>query len=135
MAAVPAVTADVADRCVAQVGSFFESVPDGADAYILKNTLNDWNDEQCRHILTRCREAMRDDSSVLVIGPAMPEEIGAPESLTAALADFEMLVTTGGRERTIAEYEALFAAARLKMVDVSALPNYPGFSVIEAQAV
>lgn len=124
--------AGVADRCDTETGDFFERVPSGADAYILKNTLNDWNDEQCRTILRNCRRAMNADGTVLIIAPIMPETTGSPEAVIPTLADVEMMVTTGGRERTVEDYRGLFADVDLKLGDISPLPSYQGFSVIEA---
>lgn len=124
--------ASVADRCTTATGDFFDSVPSGADAYLLKNTLNDWNDEQCRTILGNCRRAMPADGTVLIIAPIMPENSGTPEAMIPALADIEMLVTTGGRERTVEDYRALFSAVGLELSAVSPIPDYHGFSVVEA---
>lgn len=125
----------VADRCVIEPGDFFDSAPSGADAYLLKNVLNDWDDEECVVILRNCRRAMIPDGSVLIVAPIMPERSGTPESVIPAMADIEMLVTTGGRERTVDDCRQLFDATGFRLGDVTELPAYTGFSVIEALPV
>jgi hypothetical protein len=59
-------------RCQIVAGSFFEAVPRGADAYILKNVLHDWDDERALIILKNCRRAMRKESRLLVLEVAQP---------------------------------------------------------------
>jgi len=105
--------AGVGDRCTAIAGSFFDRVPAGGDAYVLRAVLHDWEDEPATAILRRVREAARDGATLVVVerdlGP--PNEVPEPK-----FSDLNMLVTPGGRERTIAEYGALFAAAGFRLV-------------------
>src|SRR3954468_11515667 len=105
--------AGVGDRCTAIAGSFFDRVPAGGDAYVLRAGLHDWEDEPATAILRRVREAARDGATLVVVerdlGP--PNEVPEPK-----FSDLNMLVTPGGRERTIAEYGALFAAAGFRLV-------------------
>lgn len=98
-------------------GSFFEKVPPGADAYIMKHILHDWDDEQSTRILTNCREAMAKSGRILVVEHVITDDAS---SLEGKLMDLEMLVmTTGGRERTMEEFEALFKRAGLKLAGVT----------------
>jgi SAM-dependent methyltransferase len=108
-------------------GSFFDRVPGGADAYILKKVIHDWNDERAVRILRNCRDAMKPHGRVLVAETIIPP---GNEPTTIKLIDAAMLVVTGGVERTEAEYAALFATAglRLERVISTGLP----ISVLEA---
>ena len=93
-------------------GSFFESVPEGGDAYVLKWILHDWEDDEAVAILRTIR---RSGGIVLVI----ERLLGPPnDGLEAKLTDLHMLVGPGGRERTLDEYRALFAAAGYRLVGV-----------------
>ncbi len=103
----------VADRVETVAGDFFEHVPPGADAYIMKNILHDWDDEHCMMILNNCRNAMKSDGKILVVETILNDE---PDNLFAKQADLEMLImTTGGRKRTQEEFADLFARCRLKL--------------------
>ncbi len=114
------------DRCEAVGGSFFEEVPAGADAYILRHIIHDWDDEKSLAILKTCREAMRPDSKVLVV-----EGVIAPgnDRDHTKLLDITMLVIPGGQERTEQEYRQLYDAAGLALTRI--LPTDAGVSVIE----
>jgi hypothetical protein len=117
----------VADRCEVVGGSFFESVPEGADAYILKSVIHDWEDDEALAILRTCRRAIRPNASLLVV----EWEIGPPnEGHAAKFGDLNMLVAPGGRERTTDEYAALLASAGFRLT--RAVPTRSGLSVIEA---
>jgi hypothetical protein len=109
----------VADRCDAVVTDFFEGVPTG-DAYLLSNILHDWDDDRCRVILRRIREAAAPGARLLVLETLLPDERDGvrPESAPLHLLDLAMLLNFGARERTFAEYAALlestgFADVRL----------------------
>ncbi|MCW3466682.1 methyltransferase [Chitinophaga nivalis] len=105
----------VKDRCTATGGSFFETVPAGADLYILKNILHDWNDKDVARILQVCARAMRPDSRLLVLETIIP---AGNEVHYAKLNDVNMLLAQGGRERTGREYEVLAAQAGLQLVNI-----------------
>jgi hypothetical protein len=111
-------------------GDFFAGVPAGADAYVLKFTLHDWNDGDAIRILANCRDAMLPEGRVFVVEVIVPE---GPEPSIAKTHDVNMLVLTGGRERTLAEYERLFAAAGLSLLRAIATPS--GASVLETASV
>src|SRR5262249_29958263 len=93
-------------------GDFFKSVPTGGDLYLLKHILHDWDDAHAVAILKTVRAAMTPTSRVLVVEFALPE---GPEPSPAHLMDLNMLVMLEGRERTVAEYGALFERAGLKL--------------------
>lgn len=102
----------VADRAGFVAGSFFESVPEGHDVYLLKNILHDWGDAECVRILATVRRAMRPGSRVVVVEHLLGHsETDNP----AALADVMMMLTCdGGRERDAGEFSALFERAGLR---------------------
>jgi hypothetical protein len=109
-------------------GNFLESVPRGGDAYFLKFVLHDWDDERAGRILRNCREAMQRDGRVFVIEMVVPDDASSSISKTH---DINMLVLTGGRERTVNEYRSLFSTAGLELVRVSRTRQ--GVGVLEAQ--
>lgn len=118
--------AGVADRCEVAGGSFFESVPSGADAYVLKAILHDWDDEASARILRTVRRACGPESMVLIVERAVaPPNEGAP----AKFSDLNMLVSPGGQERTNEEWKALLAAGGFRMAGAVETPT--GFAVVE----
>ncbi len=123
-------SAGVADRCRVVGGDFFETVPDGGDAYVLKFILHDWESKQATAILRNCRRAIAPNGRLLVI----ESEISPPnEGATDKFLDLTMLVHTGGRERTREEWTALFAAGGFRLVD--ATPTEAQVSIIEGVPV
>jgi len=119
-------TAAIGGRCQLVEGDFFESVAEGGDAYILKWILHDWNDEQCVTILKNCRRAMSPKGKLLVIESVLP---GRNEPSLNKFMDLNMLVMTGGCERTESEYRDLFEAAGFSLS--RAIPTPTGFSWLE----
>jgi hypothetical protein len=119
----------VGDRCTVVDCDFFRSVPAGSDAYILANVLHDWPDERAGLILENCRRAMGPGSTLLIIEMIVPP---GNEPSAAKLLDLEMLVVTGGRERTEDEFRRLLAAAGLSLGRV--LPIGRGLFILEAVA-
>jgi hypothetical protein len=107
-------------------GSFFESVPEGGDAYLLKSILHDWEDEPAIDILRACRRAARAGTALLLI----ERQFALPAT---KLQDLSMLLGPGGRERTAEEYAALLAAADYEFIGET--PTAAGVSVFEAQAI
>jgi SAM-dependent methyltransferase len=122
--------AGVGDRSRFLAGNFFESVPAGFDAYLMKFILHDWNDEDALRILRNCRKAAAPATRVVLLERVVPElgQIGAGDRLIVA-EDLKMM-TVGGQERTAQEYRELFARAGWRMTRVQAAQQ--GFSVIEA---
>jgi hypothetical protein len=124
-------TAGLADRLKAVAGDVFTSVPAGGDAYILKWVIHDWDDEHGLTILRNCHRAMTEDARLLLIERVVPEPIDlTPETQSTLLADLNMLLLTGGHERTAAEYRALLRAAGFSLARI--LPATTRLSVIEA---
>jgi hypothetical protein len=109
----------VKDRCEIVPGDFFEGVPKGADGYILANVLHDCDDMRAVQILGNCRPAMAKDGRVLIVERLIPHD--PADALPVLLSDINMLVFTGGQERTNAEYANLLTAAGLKLGDVQAV--------------
>jgi hypothetical protein len=110
-------------------GDFFASVPSGADLYLLKDILHDWDDARARTILANVRRAMPKGARLLVVERIVPVESGPSPS---KLVDISMLVLTGGRERTDDEYRALLTSAELATRRVVAVDGET--SIIEAEA-
>jgi len=101
-------------------GSFLDGVPGPADLCVLKHILHDWDDETALRILANCRDALSETGRVLVCEMLI---VPGPEGLTALALDIEMLVGTGGRERTEAEFSKLFAAAGLRLEQIIRTPT------------
>ena len=103
--------AGVAGRCQVVGGSFFESVPEDGDAYLLKWIIHDWDDERAIAILTTCRRAMKGKGKLLVVDQVLPRR-AEPSAADAFMVDLEMLVVApGGRERTEEDFRAVLRAA------------------------
>jgi len=115
--------AGVADRCEFVGGDFFEAVPPGYDAYLLKHVIHDWNDERATRILATIRAAMAPGARVLLIESLYPARIDTGlESRSAAANDCNMMVATGGLQQTEAQFRDLFAAAGLRLTRVIPTP-------------
>ena len=111
------------DRCRAAGGDFFVEVPNGADAYVLKHVIHDWDDARARTILANCRGAMPRDGRLLLVEGVYPPRIdGSFESRGAAANDLNMLVSTGGRQRSEAEFRSLYADAGLRLTRIVPTP-------------
>ncbi|HTC23172.1 MAG TPA: methyltransferase [Gemmatimonadales bacterium] len=117
-------------RCELKRGDFFASVPEGGDAYMLKDVVHDWDDEQASLILANCARAMGAQSRLLVIERGLP-----PGNVMGAgkIVDVVMLAITGGRERTEPEYADLLSHAGLRVARVVPTTREP--TVIEAVLV
>jgi len=115
------------DRCELVTGNFFETVPPGGEAYLLQLVLHDWDDERGGLILRNCHRAMPAGSKVLIVERLMTEDSPWPAELIEA--DLDMLVLTGGRERTESEIKGLCASAGFKVTNVIYM-NYP-WAIIE----
>jgi hypothetical protein len=119
--------AGVADRCDIVGGDFFQAVPTGADGYLLKSVIHDWNDEQSIEILRTCRSAMGDGAKLLLV-----ERIIRPGNTpdAAKFIDLLMLVMNGGRERVYGDFERLLSAAGFTLTNV--IPTGGVLNVLEA---
>jgi hypothetical protein len=103
---------DVSARCQVSSGDFFDSVPPGADVYIMKYIIHDWDDERCVRLLSNCRAAMSAGGRVLVV-----DHVVAPGNRFdwGKLMDINMMVMMGSRERTKEEFRQLFLRAGLRL--------------------
>ena len=123
----------VRDRCELAAGSFFDTVPAGADTYLLKYILHDWDDGRAAEILAVCRRAMRPGARLVVVDHVLPARaVDAPRERRALTVDMQMHVLFGSRERTEAELRAMLAAAGFAVEKV--VPTAPP-STIVARAV
>lgn len=103
-------TAGVADRCRIVHGDFFEAVPPGADAYLLKSVIHDWPDDRAEAILRSCHRAMGDEATLLLVELLLPTR-ATPDARAVLMSDISMLVNPGGRERTEDEFRALLKSS------------------------
>ena len=92
----------VADRCQIKEGSFFNSVPEGGDVYVLSRILHDWPDDKVATILENCRKAIKEDGTLLIRDNVLTDgdELGSQLDMT-------MMIMTGGQERTESEWKNL----------------------------
>lgn len=125
--------AGLAARCDAVDGDARIAIPTGADAYIMKAVLCGRTDDDAEAILRNCRRAMRSHAKLLVIERLLPEGIDTDDALARAnlLSDINMMVATGGRERTEAEYRTLLVKASLRFTGVIRAPGTS--AIIEAE--
>ena len=117
----------VAERVTIKSGSFFETVPEGGDAYLMSHVIHDWNDDQCLAILGHCRKALKPDGRLLLIEMVLP---AGDTPHPGKILDMVMLVFPGGMERTEAEYASLLQKAGFRLNRV--VPTRTAVSVIEA---
>ena len=117
----------VAGRVEKVGGNFFETIPSGPDLYLLKHILHDWTDDQCAEILKNLARAMKPGATLLICEMLLAEP---PHFSPAAMMDLNMMVMTGGRERTASQYERLLQGAGLKVSRV--LPLEGPYQLIEA---
>jgi hypothetical protein len=116
----------VTERCELAGGNFFESVPSGGDAYILKHIIHDWSDDECVTILRHCHKGMVSGGKVLIVEMVIPD---ANMPAISKLLDLEMLLFLTGRERTAEEYRDLLARAGFELKRI--VPTASPYSVIE----
>jgi ubiquinone/menaquinone biosynthesis C-methylase UbiE len=120
----------VANRCETVAGDFFKAVPEGGDVYVMKWIIHDWEDEKAITILKNCRRHMQPNGRLIIVDCVVPENDEPDFSKTF---DLNMMVMTGGKERTKAEFEQLLAAAGFKLLRV--IPTDVPTSVVEAQPI
>jgi hypothetical protein len=122
--------AGLADRYQFVGGDFFEAVPAGFDAYLLKHVIHDWDDAHAVRILETCRRAMGPEAKLLIVEGVYPPRVdGSQESRGAAANDVNMLVCTGGQQRSEAEFRDLYAAAGFRLTRI--VPTMSPARVIE----
>lgn len=124
-------TVQLEERCSVIGGNFFDEVPKGADACIMKHIIHDWDDESTIKILKNCHRVLPEKGKLLVLENIIS---GANKPSFGKFADLEMLVmTSGGRERTASEFKELFAAASFKLTNI--IPTKSSISIIEGVKV
>ena len=117
----------LAGRVSIEAGSFFETVPEGGDAYVLSHVIHDWSEAQCLTILGRCKQAMAANAKLLIVEMVLP---AGDEPHPGKMLDLMMLVGPGGQERSAKDYEALLAKAGFRLTRV--VPTASAVSVVEA---
>jgi O-methyltransferase domain len=121
-------------RCEIVGGDFFKEVPSGGDAYLLKHVIHHWNDDRAVDILKSCRRAMGAEARLLIIEGVYPPRIDqSDESRGAAANDVNMLVCTGGRQRSEAEFRRIYDAAGFRLTRM--VPTQAPVKVIEGVCV
>jgi hypothetical protein len=132
VAGAPAVLEEqhVADRVRIAEGSFFDTVPEGGDAYVLKNVIHDWPDDDAVRILGNVRRAAATGKTLLLVEGVLP---GHDREFSGNWVDLEMLVTADARERTAAEYGELLRRAGFDKTRV--VETASPLSVVEATAI
>lgn len=118
----------LSQRCEILGGDFFQAVPQGADAYVLKGIIHDWNDQAAGKILKNCRHAIHPKGTLLLVETVLSRTADPP----GALMDMLMMVLTSGRERTESEFQSLLQEAGFSMTRVI---RTGGVSMIESQPV
>ncbi|MCP3983269.1 MAG: methyltransferase [bacterium] len=121
-------SAELLDRCEVVCGNMFEGVPLGHDAYLLKQVLHDWDDDEAGRILAHVRGAITEGGRLLLIESVLPDQ-GHDPSL-AEWRDLHMLVLLGGRERTAGQWHRLLSCHGFALRELHALPG--SLRIIEA---
>ena len=120
-------------RCDFLAADLLESVPSGADAHILKSVLHGYPDEDAAAILRRCRAALPADGRLLLVESVLPEVIDRPDADLEhkLMSDLNMLVATGGRERTETEWKNLLDEAGFDTLSSTGAAPQPA-AILEA---
>jgi len=134
--------AGLGDRCELTACDLVETVPAGADVYLMRSVLHGYEDPAATAILENCRAAIGAGGRLLVIECVVPDRVqrADPRVEAIAMGDLNMLAVTGGRERTRSEWESLLARAGFELVEVRPVGCDPAsglasdqHSVIEAR--
>ncbi len=122
--------AGLSDRCEVVSGDFFQSVPKGGDAYILSRVIHDWDDDKAIEILKVVRKAMAPKGRLLLF-----EAMITPGNRLsyALLSDLNMMIRTGGCERSLAQYRAIYRAAGFKLTRAISTPSPTEITIIEGK--
>ena len=119
-----------AARVALVAGDVFQSIPAGADAYVFKHIIHDWDDPEARRILENCRHAGGPHTKVLIVEMLVPP---ANEPAYVKLLDLEMLAIPGGRERTEEEFRQLLESAGFQLTAI--VPTHSPVVVLEAALI
>lgn len=123
--------AGLADRVQIEAGNFFTKVTPGADAYIMKHIIHDWDDDRALRILENIRRAIGTKPGRVILLESVIPPGNTPDF--GKIIDLEMLMMPGGKERTAEEFETLFAQAGFELTKIA--PTRSPLSVIEARPV
>lgn len=126
-AKTPIESAGLSERCQLVGGSFFEAVPEGANVYLMRHIIHDWDDEKSLTILRNCHQAMSADAKLLIVESVIPP---GNEPFGGKFLDLVMLLIPGGKERTEEEYRELLDKAGFKLTQV--IPTSSEVSIVEA---
>jgi hypothetical protein len=118
--------AGLLDRCQLIGGNFFESVPEGADAYLMRHIIHDWDDEKSLTILRNCHAVMPADGKLLVVESVIPP---SNQPFAGKFLDLVMLLIPGGKERTESEYRAIYGEAGFELTRI--VPTNTELSIVE----
>ena len=118
---------DLRDRSETVAGDFFESVPAGADCYVLSHVIHDWDDDRCLEILGNCRQAMDPNGRLLLVEMVIPP---GDDPHPGKMLDMVMLSLPGGMERSEQEYRELLDTAGFRLTQV--IPTSTPASIMEA---
>jgi SAM-dependent methyltransferase len=123
--------AGIADRCELVPGDFFDSLPAGADAYLLKNIIHDWDDERASRILRNCHDALPDGGRLLLVELVLPARLDALASHRAIVHDdLAMMLGPGGKERNECEFRELLRCSGFALAAIK--PIGMGYTILEA---
>lgn len=118
--------ADLIDRCQLVSGDFFQSVPGGADAYVMRHIIHDWDDEKSLTILKNCHAVMSPGNKLLLVESVIPP---GNDPFMGKFLDLTMMLIPGGKERTEDEYRELYDRAGFDLVRI--VPTTTEVSVLE----
>jgi hypothetical protein len=109
-------------------GDVLDEIPVEADLYLLNGVLRQWDDDAARTILRNCRAAMPDGARLVIVERRLPDR--AADDPAAIMLDLHMMAITGGRARSLAEFEALLSAVGLALAQIARTSS--GLTIIEA---
>jgi hypothetical protein len=122
--------AELAERCQIVAGSFFDTVPQNGDVYIMKVILHDWEDARSTEILRTCRRAMSPTATLILI----ERVVGLPNEMPESkFSDLNMMVQYGAMERTRQEFDELLKSGGFEITEVR--PTRSPLSIIVAKAI
>jgi hypothetical protein len=122
--------AGLAGRCRVVEGSFFETIPAGADAYLFRHIIHDWTDAQSIQILGHCRNVISANGKLLIVECVVP--VGNAPSMSKDM-DITMLTFPGGQERTEAQFRLLLKASGFELTSIT--PTTSMVSVVEGKPI
>jgi len=120
------------DRCEVVSGDFFKAVPNGADAYLLSRVIHDWDDKTSIAILKIVRNAIAPDGRLLLLETMLRP---GQRSLYPLLSDLNMMLRTGGCERTEEEYRTIYRAAGFELTRTVETISPTGATIVEGRPI